>query len=101
MSRYDSTAADSRDEGTHKTIVNINQALGDCVFIFPNIFGIYRESPKDRQVARNRRVGDPWFKVMTGVYYTRDKICKFDNTALDKCLKCNQYSDSFMHTLWY
>ena len=41
------------------------------------------------------------FRVMTRVYHTRNNICKFDNTASDKCLKCKRYSDSLMHALWY
>ena len=39
------------------------------------------------------------FKVMTRVYYTRDKICKFDNTSSDECLKCNLYGDSLITPL--
>lgn len=53
------------------------------------------------KLTTNENVRLIQFRVMTRVYYTRDKICKFDNTASDKCLKCNRYSDSLMHALWH
>ena len=40
------------------------------------------------------------YKLMTRIYYSRDKIHKFDSTSSDKCLKCPQ-SDSLIHAFWH
>ena len=41
------------------------------------------------------------YKVMTRMYYTRDKINKFDPTSSDRCLKCHTQRDSLIHSFWY
>ena len=41
------------------------------------------------------------YKVMTIMYYTRDKINKFDPTSSDRCLKCHTQRDSLIHAFWY
>ena len=40
------------------------------------------------------------YKLMTRMYYTRDKINKFDPTSSDRCLKCGTQKDSLMHAFW-
>ena len=41
------------------------------------------------------------YKLMTRIYYSRDKINKFDSTSSNKCLKCKTESDSLIHAFWY
>ena len=40
------------------------------------------------------------YKLMTRMYYTRDKINKFDPTSSDRCLKCCTQKDSLIHAFW-
>ena len=37
---------------------------------------------------------------MTRIYYTREKIQKFDKGQSGICLKFNQHTDSLMHAFW-
>lgn len=41
------------------------------------------------------------YKLMTRIYYSRDKIHKFDNSTSDRCVKCSTQSDSLIHAFWY
>ena len=38
---------------------------------------------------------------MTRIYYTRDKIHKFDTNSSDLCIKCGKQSDSLIHAFWH
>lgn len=40
------------------------------------------------------------YKVMTRVYYTRDRIHKFDRSSPSTWLKCGR-KDSLSHSFWY
>lgn len=41
------------------------------------------------------------FKLMTKIYYTRDKLNKFNNSLSANCLCCAKDEDSFMHAFWH
>lgn len=41
------------------------------------------------------------FKLMTRIYYTRDKLNKFDKSLSSKCLRCTIIEDSLMHAFWH
>ena len=52
------------------------------------------------KVTTNENLRLIQFKVMTQIYFSRDKIYTFDSNSSDKCLKGTQ-SDSLIHTFWF
>lgn len=53
------------------------------------------------QVTTNENLRLIQYKLMTRIYYSRDKIHKFDTSSSDLCLKCGKQSDSLIHAFWY
>ena len=39
-------------------------------------------------------------KLMTRIYYTRDRLKKFDSKTSDLCIKCKLQPDSLLHSFW-
>ena len=52
------------------------------------------------KVTTNENLRLIQYKLMTRIYYSRDKIHKFDSSLSDKCLKCAQ-TDSLIHSFWH
>ena len=54
-----------------------------------------------KNVTTNENLRLIQYKLMTRVYFSRDKIHKFYETSSDKCLKCDTDKDSLIHAFWY
>ena len=52
------------------------------------------------KVTTNENLRLIQYKLMTRIYYTRDRLKKNDNKTSDLCIKCKLQPDSLLHSFW-